>query len=180
MRGTPITISGPPGSGKTTSARRLGERLHREVVSVGELFRAMARERSLDLLAFGALAAKDPRIDHDLDERMVGLASGTRVLEGRIIGELLYRRNLPVYRIQLTAREEVRAERISSRENLPTATVLERMRSRETNERERYYHFYGIDLDHLAFERTVDTSDLTPEGVVGLLLEGLPPELHPS
>ncbi|EQD73605.1 cytidylate kinase [mine drainage metagenome] len=180
MRGTTVTLAGPAGSGKTTAARRLGLKLGREVVSGGELFRQMARDRKLDLLAFSALAEKDPRLDHELDERMVGLANGQRILESRIIGELLHRRSLPVWRIGLTAPEEVRAERVGQRENRPASEVLPEMRQRETSERRRYLHYYAIDVDQLGTELTLDTEALGPDAVVEAILSALPPEiLHP-
>ncbi len=177
MRGTTLTVAGPAGSGKTTAARRLGLRLHREVVSGGELFRQMARERKLDLLAFGALAEKDPRIDHELDERMVGLANGQRILESRIIGELLHRRSLPVWRVSLTAPEEVRAGRIGQRENRPGSEVLPEMREREASERRRYLKYYAIDVDEAGAELTLDTATLAPDAVVEAILAALPPEI---
>jgi cytidylate kinase len=177
VRGTTITIAGPAGSGKTTAARRLGIKLGREVVSGGELFRQMAQARKLDLLAFSALAEKDPRIDHELDERMVGLANGQRILESRIIGELLHRRSLPVWRILLTAPEEVRAARIAQRESRPVGEVLPEMRKREESERRRYLNYYAIDVEGLGSELTLDTAALRPEAVVEAILSALPPEI---
>ncbi len=180
MRGTTLTVAGPAGSGKTTAARLLGLTLGREVISGGELFRQRARDRKLDLLAFNALAEKDPRIDRELDERMVGLANGQRILESRIIGELLHRRSLPVWRLSLTAPESVRAGRIGQRENRPESEVLPEMQQREASERRRYLRYYAIDVDGVGAELTLDTATLGPDAVVEAILSALPPEiLHP-
>ncbi len=39
-----ITISGPPGSGKTTACKLLSERLGLEMVVFGRIFRELAQE----------------------------------------------------------------------------------------------------------------------------------------
>jgi cytidylate kinase len=177
VKGATITIGGPPGSGKTTAARRLAEILNREYRSAGEVFRAEAQARGLDLLTFGQLAEKDPTIDHALDGAMVALAGPRRLLEGRIIGELLARRNLPVYRILVTADERTRAQRIARREHLTYEQVLPAMRAREASERVRYGRYYGMDPDELHYELVLDTSSLAPEQVVQTILDRLPEDL---
>ena len=58
-----ITVSGLPGSGTTTLSRLLAEYYELELVSSGEIFRRMAKERGMSLSEFGALAEKDPSID---------------------------------------------------------------------------------------------------------------------
>ena len=44
-----ITISGPPGSGKTTACTRLSEELGLEAVVFGKVFRQLAAEKNLTL-----------------------------------------------------------------------------------------------------------------------------------
>ena len=48
-----ITISGPPGSGKTTVCKLIAERLDLKVVISGNIFRQMARESRMSLADFG-------------------------------------------------------------------------------------------------------------------------------
>ena len=48
-----ITISGPPGSGKTTACNRLSEMLGLKAVVFGKIFRELAAEKHLSLLEFG-------------------------------------------------------------------------------------------------------------------------------
>ena len=67
-----ITISGPPGSGKTTVGRLLAQRLGCEFVSTGTVFREMAAERGLSLAEFGEMAEHD----HEIDAEMTGRVSG--------------------------------------------------------------------------------------------------------
>ena len=69
-----ITISGPPGSGKTTVCRILGERLGLDVVVSGHIFRQMAKERDMTLRNSN-MCEIDPQVDIELDRRMVEIAS---------------------------------------------------------------------------------------------------------
>lgn len=179
MDGTVITLGGPPGSGKSTAAKTLAATLERELHSAGEIFRAEAARRELTLADFGALAAKDERIDLALDERMVTLAKPGALLEGRIIGQLLANRRIPVFRILVTAGEATRARRIAGRDGGSFEDALQALRARERVERDRYLRYYGIDLATLPNDWVVDSSLLDPAGVVKALLAGLPPSLKP-
>ena len=76
-----MLIVGPPGSGKSTQARRLAERLALVHLSPGALFREMATEDSPlghrigDLLARGELVP-DAVTDRVLAERLKALPAG--------------------------------------------------------------------------------------------------------
>ena len=65
-----ITVSGPAGSGKTTLAAALADRLGYEHVSGGDIFREIAAERDLTPLELNRLAEADDGIDRDLDRRL--------------------------------------------------------------------------------------------------------------
>ena len=65
-----ITISGKAGSGKSTVAKMLSERLRLKHYSIGDLMRAMAKEKGMSLLEFNKLAEKDKSIDLELDNKL--------------------------------------------------------------------------------------------------------------
>lgn len=180
MRGRVITIGGPPGSGKTTAARTVADALHREYHSAGEVFRAQAALRGLNLADFGKLAEADPDIDRALDEAMVLKAGPHALLEGRIIGELLERRRVPVFRVLVTARQEVRAQRIARRDGGTAEDALAALRVREQSERARYLRYYDIDLGHLESDLVVDATVAGPAEVVRRIVSGLPLEVRES
>ncbi|MEE3477591.1 MAG: AAA family ATPase, partial [Methanomethylophilus sp.] len=64
-----ITISGPPGSGKTTVCGKLSEALGLKAVVFGQVFRQLAAEKGLTLVELGKLAEQDPQIDADIDAK---------------------------------------------------------------------------------------------------------------
>jgi len=165
-----ITVGGPPGSGKSTAGRLVAEALRLEFRSAGDLFRAEARRRGMDLAAFGHYALEHPEVDRELDRSMQALAVPGRLLDGRIQGPLCRRAGVPVYDVLITAREEVRVRRVADRDGQPVDLARKLVREREASERDRYHRFYGIDLDRERASLVVDSSDRPPAEVAGAVL----------
>jgi CMP/dCMP kinase len=165
-----VTLGGPPGSGKSTAGRLVASALGLEFRSAGELFRAEAERRGMDLESFGTYAASHPEVDRELDRRMQSLARPGRLLEGRIQGPLCRRAGTPVYDVVVTAREEVRVARVAQRDGESLEVARSKVRERESGERERYRRFYGIDLASEPAGCTVDSSDRSPAEVAEAIL----------
>lgn len=169
-----ISISGPPGSGKTTICMLVANRLDYDYILVGQIFRQMALERRVDLDTFGRLAEEDETIDRDLDERMLALARANEniVLEGRLTGAMLKTKKIRVFAVYVTASEQVRAQRIAKRENKSEESVLQEMRTRERSERKRYLAFYGIDpYDRTTYDLWVDSSNQAPDKITDTIID---------
>jgi len=168
-----ITISGPPGSGKTTVCKLLAERLGCDYIISGNVFRSMAQRLGLGLAEFGRLAKKDPKYDRMIDEDMVRQAKEEEdvVLEGRLAAHNLAREGIPAFKVYLDAPPRVRAERIVEREHGDAELALREMLEREECEADRYRSWYGIDLkDMSVYDLVVDTSGLSPERIVELIV----------
>ena len=169
-----ITISGPPGSGKTTVCKLLASRLGYNYVISGNVFREMASKLNLSLTEFGKLAEEDPRYDRMIDDSMVQIAAadGDIVLEGRLAGHNLARQDMAAFKVYLDAEPEVRAARILEREKGSLKRVMNEMLEREECEAARYSQWYGIDInDKSVYDLVVDTSDTPPEKVVDIIVE---------
>lgn len=171
-----ITISGPPGSGKTTACATLSQRLGLEAVVFGRIFRDLAAEKHLTLSQLGEMAERDPSIDHMIDERILQMARthDDLILESRLSAYMLTRHGIDAYKIYLTATPEVRMRRVGIREGETlehaTAVTLDRQRS----EAKRYKQWYGIDIEDLSvYDMVLNTDDLSPEQVIDAILEGL-------
>jgi CMP/dCMP kinase len=165
-----LALGGPPGSGKSTAASRLATRLGLQLHIAGDLFRARAGEKGMDLLAFSRFAEEHPEVDLEIDEAMAALAEPGRLLEGRLVGEFLRRRGIAATWVAVTAKESVRAERIAERDGMSATEALSALRERERSERERYQRLYGIDVDGVKPDLTVDSSALTPDEVVDRIM----------
>jgi len=165
-----VTVGGPPGSGKSTAGRLVAQSLALEFRSAGDLFRAEARRRGMDLPAFGRYAASHPEVDRELDRSMQALAVPGRLLDGRIQGPLCRRAGVAVYDVVVTAREDVRVRRVAARDGQSVDAARGLVREREASERDRYRRFYGIDLDREPAGLVVDSSDRSPTEVADLVL----------
>ncbi len=165
-----LTVSGPPGSGKSTTAAAIADRFDLEHVSGGDIFRSLADERGLTLAELNRQAEEDPTIDRDLDERlrMTAVEREDIVLESRLSGWLAGRH--ATLRIWLHAPLAVRAQRIADRENKSVGQAREETRVREQSERERYREYYGIDIDDLSiYDLSVNTARWSASAVPGLI-----------
>lgn len=166
-----ITISGVPGSGKTTVARLLAERLGVPHVYAGDLYRQEAKRRGLSLAAFNELCEGDHSIDRALDAAMAEHARrGDVVLEGRLAGFLAAENGLDALKVWLDASDETRARRVAQREGSDWQEVLEVNRVRHQSDASRYRAIYGYDLsDHGVYDVVLATDDQTPEQLVEAL-----------
>jgi cytidylate kinase len=161
-----ITVSGPPGAGKSSTCSALAERLDLEHVSGGDIFRELAAERGLSLAAFNELAEEDDQIDRDLDRRLRELAveRDDVVLESRLSGWLAAEH--ADLRVWLDAPLDVRAERIAAREDKPVAEARAETEERAASEAGRYHEYYGIDIDDRSIYDLVVNTARWSEGTV--------------
>ena len=171
-----ITISGPPGSGKTTACNRLSEILGLKAVVFGKIFREMAAEKHLSLNEFGALAEKDPSIDESIDSKILEIARENEdiILESRLSAYMLSRNNIPAFKIYLWASPEVRMSRIGSREGQSLEDAVKETLQRQESEAKRYKMYYDIDINDMSvYDLVVDTDKLDPDGVIDEIMKAV-------
>src|SRR6056297_1127932 len=111
-----LTVSGPPGSGKSTTAAALAKAFDLEHISGGDIFRSLADERGLSPVEFNELAEEDEQIDRDLDRRLrdIAVERDDVLLESRLAGWLAA--DHADIKLWLDAPREIRAERIARSE----------------------------------------------------------------
>jgi|LFRM01.1.fsa_nt_gb predicted cytidylate kinase len=168
-----ITISGPPGSGKTTVCRILGERLGLDVVVSGHIFRQMAKERDMTLPEFGHMCEIDPQVDIELDRRMVEIASRSEnlCLEGRLAAHMLTRHGIAALRVLMTADIVERSRRVAEREGGSPEQRRAEIEEREACEAKRYLTYYDIDIrDRSIYDLIIDTTDISAEEVAEIII----------
>jgi CMP/dCMP kinase len=172
---TVVTISGLPGTGKSTVAQLLHKRLGLRYVYSGEIFRALAQKHGMSLEHFGSFCEEHPEIDRELDDYQIKvLKEGNVLLEGRIAGFLAVQTGVPADKILLTADLDTRVNRIIKREQGDYAKRRQEIITREACEAARYKKFYGIDVnDSSIYDIIVDTAHLSPEEIVDKIAASL-------
>ena len=163
-----ITISGAPGTGTTTLARKLSSELGIRWINSGELFRKIAGDKNVSVKELNRLAERGPEIDYMIDDAQRALAKeGPGIFEGRLSGHLL---NADL-KILLKTDQKVRAERISQRESKLFEDALQETRIREESEARRYRKYYNIDINNLSvYDLIVDTGKFDEEGTFSIVM----------
>jgi cytidylate kinase len=156
-----ITVSGLPGSGTTTISKLLAEYYELELISSGEIFRRLAKERGMTLAEFGSLAEKDPSIDLAIDknQRAIIRCQDNLVLESRLAGHMAS--GVPnVLKIWVKAPLPVRVKRIQKRErSISFDEEFKKTVLREKSEALRYMNYYNIDIGDLSIYDIVIDSE---------------------
>ncbi len=171
-----ITISGDLGSGKTTVAKLLAERLSYKYLSTGAIQRQIAGDLGLTTLELNLLSERQTEIDDRIDghTRQIGESDYDYVVDSRLAWHFIPD-SLKVF---IVVDEEIAAQRISgdlsrgpSEERLGPEQMLEKIRARRASEKRRFLEKYGIDyrdLNH--FDLVVDSSHATVEEVTQTVL----------
>jgi cytidylate kinase len=166
-----LTVSGPPGSGKSTAAPALADAFGLEHISGGDIFRELADERGYTPLEFNKLAEEDEQIDRDLDARLreIAVERDDVVLESRLAGWLAG--DEADFRFWLDAPVAVRGARIADREGKDPQAAAEETAARESSEAKRYEEYYGIDIaDRSIYDLSLNTGRWGEDEMVEVLV----------
>jgi CMP/dCMP kinase len=171
-----IAVAGGPGTGTTTLCRLLAARLGAAHVYAGQIFRGMAAEHGMDVVAFSRHAEGRPEVDEELDRRMIERArAGDAVLDARLSAWHAARAGVPALRVLLTVPPEVAAQRVAAREGRSDVEAVQRENAeREASELRRYRELYRFDpSDRAHYDLVIDSSTLGPEAIVERVVAAL-------
>ena len=168
-RGPVIVISGAPGSGKSTYAKRLAKDLGLSYFTSGMIFRETAKSLGLSLEELGSRAEKDPSIDLMIDMKVLETArKGGVVIDSHLAAWVLS--GIADVSILVKAHPVVRIMRISEREGRGLEQVALETLEREESQLVRFYEYYGYDLlDASHFDLVIDTGILGPDEVYAII-----------
>jgi len=175
-----ITIAGRPGSGKSTTSKALAARLGYQHFSSGDLFRAISKERGIDVNQANLLAEQEKEIDHLVIQRLrdIGENEDQRVIDSRLAWHWMPQS----FKVYLDLELEMAAQRILKNmdqerlenEHIPDDPVqyAALLQERLDSESRRYKALYGVNpYDHANYDLVVDTAINSPEEVVDKILD---------
>ena len=167
-----VTISGLPGSGKSTVATLFAEKTGMHYFNTGMIFRELATKYGMDLLDFEHYCEQHQEVDQELDNRQVSiLKKGNIILEGRLSGWLAHRYEIDAFKIWLSCDETETIRRIIEREGGQTNDIRIKTKKRIASEKKRYRELYKINLDDLSiYDLIIDTTNVLPSIVVERIL----------
>ncbi len=170
---TTITISGLPGTGTTTIAKLLEEKLNLKYIYSGDIFRKLANNYNMNLEEFGKYCEKNECIDKELDKKQLEeLKKGNVIVEGRISGWIAYKNKINSIKILLEADIDTRTKRIVNREKGDYNKRKDEILKREKSESTRYRKYYSIDPnDKSIYDIIIDTSNKKPLEILNVILE---------
>ena len=160
-----ITIGGLAGTGTTTLAEVLSEKLNVQYISAGFIFREMAAEHGMTVLEFSEFAEGNDDIDKEIDKRQAEKAKSAEnlIIEGRLSAFFVENADLKIW---LMTPFDVRSERIAQRENKSVGVAKQEIILREKSEALRYKIIHNIDITDMdIYDIIINTDSFNPESI---------------
>ena len=163
-----ITISGKPGSGKSTVAKIIASKLGLKGYSIGDIRGKMALDRGITIDELNKIGEKEDFTDKKADEYQIKLGKDEDnfVIDGR----LSYYFIPHSIKLFLSVDDDVGAQRIFAikREDEEQEDSVEKLKDRLSkrvwSDHKRYQKYYGIDFESVEnFDLILDTTDISPE-----------------
>lgn len=177
-----VTLTGKPGSGKSTIGKRLAEALGFKRYYMGGLRRKMAKDRGMTLAEFNRLGESEDFTDREVDKAVttLGTTEDNFVIESRTAYHFIPH-GIHIF-LDVEPREGAR--RIfghlkddpdnSRNEDTNLGSVEDVLRSnseRMESDRMRYRKYYHLDVfDPQNFHLVIDTTHLTPDQVFAKII----------
>lgn len=170
-----ITISGKPGSGKSSTADKVAELLGYTRHSSGDMVRRVLAKHHMTLEEYNKKASEDHDLDAEVDEQLRALRDKKDIVIDSRLGFYWLPESFKVY---LDLDLEIATARIfkdtvsnSMRSAVGTSSsslsdVSRQVRDRMLTEQSRFRQLYGVDpYDKSHFDLVIDTSRQNPQSV---------------
>lgn len=177
-----ITLSGYPGSGKSTVKNALAAALHLKKYSAGDMRGKMAMARGITIDQLNEIGMTDSSTDLEADkfQENLGKTEDDFVIDGRVSYHFIPQS----IKIFLTVDPQVAAERVfaarakagSDRGDEPAYASVEAAKrslmERFAHDRARYQKWYGIDFwDESQYDLVLDTTGRSPAETTQKILD---------
>lgn len=166
-----ITISGSPGSGKSSIGKALAKKMRYKFYSAGDVRGKIASEKGLTIDELNKLAEKEPSSDKFVDEYLtkLGETEDNIVVDARL-GFYFIPKSVKVY---VDASLEIRAQRIfqdkrSDEKYSKLSDAKRKIELRQKSDITRYTKLYSINpYESSHYDLTLDSSESTVDELAG-------------
>ncbi|MBQ2832551.1 (d)CMP kinase [Methanobrevibacter sp.] len=168
-----ITIGGLAGTGTTTLAEVLSEKLDIPYISAGFIFREMAAEHGMSVLEFSEFAEGNDDIDKEIDKRQAEKAKSAEnlIVEGRLSAFFVDNADLKLW---LMTPFDVRSKRIAQREEKSVDVAKNEIITREQSEALRYKEIHNIDISNMdIYDLIINTDSFDPQSISEIIIQTL-------
>ncbi len=170
-----ITISGKPGSGKSSTADKVSEMLGYTRHSSGNMVRTILQREGMTLREYNAQAVDDHALDEKVDEYLRNLRNKKDIVVDSRLGFYWIPESFKVYLdldIQV-ATVRIYKDAVSNNMRLKTGEMVDsldlvarQVKERMEGERRRFKELYNVDPYNQAhFDLVIDTSRHSPQTV---------------
>jgi CMP/dCMP kinase len=185
-----ITISGTPGSGKSTIAKILGQKLKASRIYVGGIRRQLAKAKGMTLAELNHYALTHPETDVDIDKKIAAKArqlapKKSVIVEGRTQFYFLPESYKIFIKVSVNEgakriwREIQSAKALKERNEATIRTLNDLKKSikeRMANDKKRYLQYYHFDFTKRSnYDLIIDTTRITAQQATTKILKNLKP-----
>lgn len=165
-----IAISGDIGTGKSTLARLLSEKLGWEYISAGNYFRDWYKSQGMDVSkVYGIPEEEDRKMEADFKKEMA--EKSNTIFESRLAGWLA--KDYPqTLKVLCVVKESEAYERVAKRDSVSIEEAQRLSKQRAQDLVDKFNKLYGVTdfLDPKYFDLMIDTTNLTPDQVLEKVL----------
>lgn len=173
-----ITISGFPGSGKSTVGKIIAEKLGYRYFSMGDLRGEIARRHNLTIDELNKIGETEDWTDKEIDfyQKSLGETEDNLVVEGRLSFYFIPQSFKIFLNVEIkeSARRALENRQERTDEKLPDSIekTAEQLSQRLESDKKRYQKYYQVDYDvpH-NFDLFLDTTHLPISQVVDIILD---------
>ncbi len=171
-----ITISGRAGSGKSTIAKMLADKLKLKHYSMGDLQREIARQKRISLLELGKIEEKNPELDKYIDrfQRNLENKEDNFIVDSRLGFHFIPSSTKIFLDVELdeSARRIFAQLRDDEKYNNSVEETKKNISRREKSEIKRYKKYYRIShFDKKNYDLVIDTTNLSPQEIVEKIIK---------
>ncbi|MCM8804930.1 MAG: cytidylate kinase family protein [Candidatus Omnitrophica bacterium] len=170
-----ITITGTPGSGKTTLGKALAKKFKLKFYSTGEIRRGIAKLFELNIDELNKLGEKHPFTDKCIDEIIKKMLKDNFVLDGRL-GWWLFPKSVKILtlcNLDIAAERIFKAKRSSEKKYKNIDEVKREIMQRMASDEKRYKKYYKLKniYDIKNYDIIIDTSYLSAKDMIKICSE---------